>query len=118
MMAGRSDSKFLLKLWKEGGMDFLNRWSRLYTSEGTGWFKVKEINVDPEKLIGYIRIEQSFIAEEYGCSDRPVCDFLAGYLVGVLEEVFHVKFTCEESKCIAKGDPYCEFILDSSNLFG
>jgi len=110
--AGKESAKILLEEWEERGMDFLKQLSKFYCSEGVGWFKIKEINIDPQKERGYIRIEQSFIAEEYGPSDRPVCDFLSGYFAGVLEEVFGGQFYCNETKCFAKGDPCCEFMFE------
>ena len=47
---------------------------------------------------------------------RPVCHFLAGFFAGVAEayaELIEPSFTysCVETKCIAVGDPYCEFKL-------
>ena len=80
--AGKKSTNVLLEEWGERGVDFLKRLKGFYSSEGVGWFKIREIEVDPNKQRGYIRIEQSFIAEEYGGSDRPVCDFLSGYLQG------------------------------------
>jgi hypothetical protein len=110
--AGRKSTSVLLEEWEERGMDFLKRLKGFYSSEGVGWFKIREIDVNPQKQRGYIRIEQSFIAEEYGSSDKPVCDFLSGYFVGIMEKVFGGQFSCNETKCIAKGDPYCEFIIE------
>lgn len=112
--AGRESAKVLLEEWKERGTDFLARLKEFYSSEGVGWFKIREINVNQPKHEGYIRIEQSFIAEEYGRSERPVCDFLSGYFAGVLEQVFGGEFSCSETKCIAKGDPLCEFRFERS----
>ncbi|RLG49955.1 MAG: hypothetical protein DRO00_09390 [Thermoproteota archaeon] len=110
--AGSEAAKILIREWGSKDMDFLKQWSEFYSSKGIGWFKVKEINVDSDRQRGYIRIEQSFIVEEYGPSDRPVCDFMAGYIAGVLSEAFGASFSCEETKCIAKGDPYCEFVFE------
>jgi hypothetical protein len=109
MRAGRGSAKVQLKVWKERGMAFIKKWGGFHKSAGSGWFKLKEANLDFEKRNAFIRITHSFIAEEYGKSDAPVCHFLCGYFVGVLQEVFKKKLTCEEVKCTAKGDPYCEF---------
>ncbi|MEM3406437.1 MAG: V4R domain-containing protein [Nitrososphaerota archaeon] len=103
---GKDSTKELLKEIKN--KDFFKKLSKFYSSNGCGWFKIKKINIDPNKG-GNIQIEQSFIAEEYGKSEKPVCDFLAGYFVGMLEEIYKKEYTCEETKCIAKGDKYCEF---------
>ena len=107
--AGKNSTKVLLEEWEERDREFLKRWGDFYKSAGVGWFKLEEIEIDFEKRNGYIRIKQSFIAEEYGSSDRPVCHFLGGFFVGVLEEIFGEKLMCKQIKCISKGDPYCEF---------
>ena len=107
--AGKDTTKKLIKKIKN--KDFINKLSKFYDSNGCGWFKIKKIDIDPEKG-GYIQINQSFIAEEYGKSEKPVCDFLAGYFVGIFEEIFKKEYTCEENKCIAKGDKYCEFKIE------
>ena len=107
--AGRESTKVLLEEWEERGMEFLKKWSGFYQSAGVGWFKIEDININFEKENGYIRVKQSFIAEEYGKSNQPVCHFLCGFFSGVLQEAFGEKLTCEEVKCTAKGDQYCEF---------
>ena len=109
--AGRESTKVLLEEWEERGMEFLKKWGEFYQSAGVGWFKIEDININFEKEYGYIRVKQSFIAEEYGKSNQPVCHFLCGFFSGVLQEVLGEKLTCEEVKCVAKGDRYCEFKL-------
>ena len=107
--AGRGSARVLLEVWEERGMDFLERWGEFYGSNGVGWFKLEDVNIDFAGGNGYIRVRQSFIAGGYDKSDKPVCHFLCGQLVGLLQEVLGEKLTCEEVKCAATGDPYCEF---------
>jgi len=107
--AGKNSTRLLFDEWEERGREFLKRWGDFYKSAGVGWFKLEEMAVDFEKRNSYIRIRQSFIAEEYGPSDRPVCHFLGGFFVGVLEEIFGENLMCKQINCISKGDPYCEF---------
>lgn len=51
------------------------------------------------------------ILMEYGKQDEPI-DY---YLCGMWEEVFKIFFKkpmiCEETKCYAKGDDHCEFVV-------
>jgi len=56
-------------------------------------------------------------AESYmtaiGESDEPVCHFTRGFFAGAAGAL---KFKSEnvegvETKCVAKGDPYCEFVV-------
>ena len=47
---------------------------------------------------------------------RPVCYFLCGFFAGMSEAYAElieppVHYSCVETKCIAVGDPYCEFKL-------
>ena len=109
MRAGKNSTKVLLEEWEERGRGFLKRWGDFYNSSGVGWFKLEEIEVDFEKGNGHIRIKQSFIADKYGSSERPVCHFMCGFFVGVLEEILEGKLMCKETRCISKGDPCCEF---------
>ena len=104
---GRNTAKIIYRKWKEKGKEFLKKLFEFYDSKGCGWFKLKDINFKNSEI--YIQIKQSFIAEEYGKSEKPVCDPLAGYFVGLFEEVFKKEFICKETKCIAKGDKHCEF---------
>jgi len=107
--AGKDSTRMLLKKIKN--KNFLKEWFKFYSSNGCGGFKMKKINIDSNKG-GYIQIKQSFIAEEYGKSKKPVCDFLAGFFVGMLEEIYKKEYTCEETKCITKGDKHCEFKIE------
>jgi len=63
------------------------------------------------------RVKHSSLAEYLKDShpEGPVCSFLAGFFAG-MAEVFAgmrkpTRYTCVERKCIAVGDPYCEFKL-------
>ncbi len=76
----------------------------------TGWgkFRVLEGNIKS----GRIRVEcLSVLAANYGESDYPVCVLEGGILQGILEELTSEHWTCEETKCIAKGDKKCRFEL-------
>jgi len=106
--AGRGSAKVQLEKWGERGEDFIKKWGKFYTS--VGWLKIEKININKQNK--QIRIKKSFIADEYGESDKPVCHFLAGFFVGVFKEVFSEELTCEETMCTAKGDPCCEFKLE------
>ncbi len=82
-----------------------------------GWYfgwGVGCIKEDNGKYV--VRVYDSFEAESYirnqGISNKPVCHFLRGVLVGVIEEI--TKDICKgtELKCKAKGDDYCEFLIE------
>lgn len=49
---------------------------------------------------------------------KPVCYFLAGFFAGMAEAYAELlkpslSYSCVETKCIAVGDPYCEFRLSA-----
>ena len=56
---------------------------------------------------------ESFEAEEHlknhGPSSECVCDTLAGFATGALSYEFGQSVITIEKKCVAKGDPFCEF---------
>ncbi|MBD3228008.1 MAG: hypothetical protein GF329_07445 [Candidatus Lokiarchaeota archaeon] len=122
--SGRFSSKTLLKSWEERGESFLEKWASFYDSNGVGWFKIEEINVDLNKGTGYIRITDSLTAKNYiipECREKkvdssrtfynPACHFIAGFFAGVFEILSGKNLECHETKCITKNDPYCEFTL-------
>ncbi len=42
---------------------------------------------------------------------RPACHLLAGIFAGGASRLLERPYMAEETKCIAKGDEYCEFLL-------
>ena len=58
---------------------------------------------------GKIRIYNSFNAEGYKDSDKPVCHFIRGMFAGTASIIGKIDMHCIETKCIAMGDEFCEF---------
>lgn len=75
-------------------------WGRTLSIEGS-------IDEGKIKLTGV-----STIALSYGHSDHPVCTFVGGAIAGILQIATKKEWTCRETKCMAKGDEYCEFELE------
>ena len=44
-------------------------------------------------------------------SKQPVCSFMRGFLSGIFGTIAEHTVHCEELRCVAKGDPCCEFEL-------
>lgn len=107
--AGTHSAKVLLKEWDERGMDFLDRWGRFYSSDGVGWFKVVSHSKNDDGHVSGITIDQSFIVDGYGKSDKPVCHFLCGFFAGGFEYIFDRRVTCEETECMSGGHKHCQF---------
>lgn len=107
--SGIEGAETMIEEYDERGLDLIELINDLIGSSGMGWGKIVGFDIDLEQAEGYYRISDSFIAETYGPSDKPVCHFLCGLTAGMLTRVFGISFTCEETKCQAKGDSYCEF---------
>jgi KaiC/GvpD/RAD55 family RecA-like ATPase/predicted hydrocarbon binding protein len=45
-----------------------------------------------------------------GSPEMPMGQYLAGTLAGAAELVLGKKVRCDETKCVSKGDDYCEFV--------
>ena len=110
--AGHSSTIALMSKWDERGRNFIDRWAEFYTSEGVGWFKLDEVKMNSDGTLESFLISQSFIANSYGESERPTCDFLCGFFVGVAEEAFGGSIACEEVECEAKGNSHCKFLFE------
>lgn len=79
----------------------------LCPSFGLGLFEVVEANLNPPEAI--IRIHDSFECELIAGAKRPYSQLLRGMIAGIHTELFGRVMEAKEQKCIAKGDPYCEF---------
>jgi predicted hydrocarbon binding protein len=77
--------------------------------EGLGRVEiVKEGKLEKgETIVG--RVYNSFEAQFYGKSKKPVCAFLMGNLAGGASMVWGEEVIVEEKKCAAMGHEYCEF---------
>ncbi len=61
---------------------------------------------------GTVYVHNSIIARHYPKNrDIPVCYLLAGAIAGGASALFGNEFYCEESGCIATGEPLCSFDL-------
>jgi len=89
--------------------DVLEAISKTKRAEGWGKICFKGLAVEKGKVKGRIVVEGSFEAKGYGKSTIPVCHFLRGYLAGVLSTILATRVEILETKCLAKGDDYCEF---------
>jgi predicted hydrocarbon binding protein len=58
-----------------------------------------------------VKIKDSFPALAIGKTGRAECHLTRGYLIGAVEAMTGKHWTCEETKCLCKDDPYCEFRL-------
>jgi predicted hydrocarbon binding protein len=109
-MAGRLTGKELLAAL---GKDFLTQQLDQVVAmyQALGWGRAKTMSFVLSPLTLAIRMWES--AECMGQkSDKPTGHFIRGHMVGVVEGMFDVECKCIETSCLARGNPYCEFILE------
>ena len=81
--------------------------------EQVGFGKVKIVEADALKGKVVIRISDSFECELYkGQTNEPSSFLIKGMLKGYFDELIKRDVKIVETKCIAKGDPYCEFVIE------
>ena len=78
----------------------------IYQSTGTGMMEVTRFEKDKQVVVQVEECAECFAVGNIG---KAVCYFLGGNIAGALEASLNREVGCVESKCIAKGDSYCEF---------
>lgn len=99
------------------GFDIINK--HLSVVSMTGWwgrFEIVETSENPLRVV--VRFYNT-IAEEWKDAGRSVCHLWRGALAGMLAFIAEsmgkkVKVRGHETKCIAKGDPYCEIVAEET----
>jgi predicted hydrocarbon binding protein len=82
-------------------------------ARGAGWCDIKEVIRRDDKII--IRVEHLWECElQKGKTDKPASHLVRGIYVGLLKEFLKKDLKSRETKCIALGDPYCEFEITVS----
>lgn len=96
--------------------DFMRLWINYRMK--TGWGKLKDLSLDHHAKKLTVTLTRSEVAEDilkYGekPAKKGVCHLLAGVFLGFMEGAFkNTEFMSRETKCTAKGDPYCEFKIE------
>lgn len=86
---------------------------------GFGEFNVVKGGLDSNRNIWVMEKSQvaSLFFDEFGKSNFPVCHVPRGYYAGAASFLYEKELDAIESKCIAKGDPFCEFVIDEIKNF-
>ncbi|MEM2281762.1 MAG: V4R domain-containing protein [Candidatus Bathyarchaeia archaeon] len=74
-----------------------------------GWGIIDDVSMNPEEGYAKLRIYQNFECELRKGEGRPQSQFYRGAIAGVFARFFGRDVKVEETRCIAMGDPYCEF---------
>lgn len=82
---------------------------------GWGYVEIKEFDEKNFKII--LTLKNSCIATNYKKSKTSVCHIIAGMGAGLSTMIFNKDMNCKETKCIAKGDAYCEFKISPEESY-
>ncbi|QQG49321.1 MAG: 4-vinyl reductase [archaeon] len=80
-----------------------------FVLQAQGWGSLSVPQRDPAGW-SKVQVNDCFECSESG-GKRHSCNFLRGYLEGSGTTVYDVEMRSEETKCILRGDPVCEFAL-------
>ena len=111
-MAGKGAGRSMAKIFKrnlteeENFEAVLDKIKAHYAS--WGWGRIERALLREKTGEFIIRIYDNAFAREQH-SQVPSCYFLKGYIEGLIETLTGKHATSEETKCMAKGDHYCEF---------
>jgi predicted hydrocarbon binding protein len=80
---------------------------------GWGEFKVTKAQLLKMATLRTMKVKvyDCFIAKAIGNSEQASCHLLRGFFTGTLQTLAGGTCSCEETKCLSKGDSHCEFIL-------
>jgi len=107
-------SKDILDYFKRiggGREESMKFWLNMINLTGFGEIEILEIN--SKKRHAVVKCRNSPIAKEYLKSKKTdmVDEILSGIIAGFFGEWFDTKVVCNEIRCIAKGNKYCQFVV-------
>jgi len=109
---GRRDASRGTEALREQGILFSKRQileNVIHQNRVTGWGAPNLQKYDEGNGDVTIRVENNPLAIAWGKSEKSACWYLSGYWKGVVSEALEQESLCSETKCMSKGDPYCEF---------
>jgi len=108
LATGENDARELMEAFGEGVLvGSLAQLVFLYSAQGWGRPELVDLTLDPVKTT--LRIRDNFECAGV-LSNAPNSNFIRGHIAGLGKTIFDKTIVCQETKCLAKGDPYCEFV--------
>lgn len=99
----------LLKAYRMDTIREQAKWGEnVFTLAGFGKMKVVSWDVQKKEMI--YRVYNSNIAKMYGNIGRAVDHIPRGWFAGASSVFFKSDVDCVETKCLSKGDEFCEFV--------
>lgn len=113
--SGRGWFEEMSRAYKLKGHDVVEWGSNIVTLAGWGEAVIKKR--DTEKKIIVFNLNNSTVVDLYGKSEGAVDHLFRGLLCGAMCFIFKAELEAVESKCRAKGDSECEFIVQPKDNF-
>ena len=90
--------------------DFIKEDALAFQAYGWGIPEIVRIDLEEPEII--IRLHDLFESKHAkGKKNKANCHFVRGFLAGLFTKFLGKKMFAIETKCVAKGDPYCEFLV-------
>ena len=80
-----------------------------FKASGLGSVEFRHIDVKKGKAI--VRVYNSFECELFPNIGRPASQFIRGIVAGWISALLEKEVETRETKCLAKGDPFCEYVI-------
>jgi len=107
--AGKSMADLIRKRVKSDNIEEIGKKvAKIY--ERCGWGRVQLVMLRQKTGEFLIRVHNNAFARGTR-SQTTSCYYLRGLLEGIAEQLTGKHAKTEETKCMSRGDPYCEFVL-------
>jgi predicted hydrocarbon binding protein len=110
LLAGKNFVNEVAECNKKSTTEFMSCAVQRFMNAGLGRIELTEFN--PELSTMTIRIWSNFFADIRN-NNGTYCDCVSAFVEGMYSEFFKTKVQIKETKCISKGDSYCEWYLTS-----
>jgi predicted hydrocarbon binding protein len=90
---------------------FIGELAKLYAATGVGVAEFVVMNLDDLHFV--VRIADSIECQGKE-TEKHNSQWIRGHLSGAASSALDVQMECKETRCVAVGDPYCEFELSKS----
>ncbi len=113
-MGHRVGRRFVEEVRERFGVDKLRALQVLGSfAVARGWCVPELVEWDEQKPRLVVRMHNLFTCKPFaGQREAPTGHFMRGVLAGIVEELTGASVKVVETRCVAKGDPYCEFVVE------
>jgi predicted hydrocarbon binding protein len=98
----------LFRTFKVGDSKDLDYALQIYNA--VGWCRPRVLSYDKSRGTARIRLDDNFECEAQRWG-KPASQFVRGHFAGAISALDGRKHMCLETRCVAKGDEFCEFEL-------